>query len=176
MSINKVLVYPRLIVKNTIGRFTSKDIAIISIIDYPHDTLLTKEFIELNHLMEVPQITIWFNDITYKDYHRMSRHVKESLRLFTESDAKLILDFVKTVNEIPRVMTLIIHCEAGVSRSGAVGLWANRYLNLDESLFRRHNSNIYPNSYILKLLSDYSGITKKYLIWWNEHISPDKIF
>ena len=32
-------------------------------------------------------------------------------------------------------ITLIVHCSAGISRSGAVGTFVNQYLNLDTQKF-----------------------------------------
>lgn len=46
----------------------------------------------------------------------------------------------------------IVHCAAGVSRSGAVGSFLSDYYGLDYSEFKRINPQVIPNVYVSKLL------------------------
>lgn len=46
----------------------------------------------------------------------------------------------------------IVHCTAGISRSGAIGMFINELYGEIYSEFIRKNSNIHPNTYILNLL------------------------
>jgi predicted protein tyrosine phosphatase len=48
---------------------------------------------------------------------------------------------------------IYIHCDAGVSRSGAVAKFMQEYLHLDYEEFRRENPQIVPNIAILKALT-----------------------
>ena len=75
--------------------------------------------------------------------------------LFDIEHANKIFDFSKS---IPENATLYINCSAGISRSGAVGCVLNEYLNSDNKedylSFYDINSQIQPNPYVKKILSD----------------------
>jgi len=75
--------------------------------------------------------------------------------LFTSAQARNILDYVSDVSETP----IYVHCAAGVSRSGAVGLFLCRYFGLSEQEFNKLNPHIMPNSYVLAVLMQESGLT-----------------
>ncbi len=49
---------------------------------------------------------------------------------------------------------MIVHCAAGVSRSGAVGLFVRDYFSLDYSEFKRQNPHIVPNLWVSKVLRE----------------------
>ena len=66
---------------------------------------------------------------------------------FTEEMAKQIVRFVQMVDEHP----LLIHCTAGISRSGAVGLAVAEQCGCVEE-FRRGNPDIMPNQLVLRKL------------------------
>jgi predicted protein tyrosine phosphatase len=56
-------------------------------------------------------------------------------RLFNEADAERILDFVGEVR--PRIERLMVHCEAGASRSPAIAAAISRvYFGEDREFFR----------------------------------------
>ena len=80
---------------------------------------------------------------------------KNQFELFTKNHAKIIVDFVDKVKG--KVDLLIVNCEAGISRSGAVGEWLCDYLGLDYAEFRNQNRLIMPNSYVLTKLKRASG-------------------
>jgi predicted protein tyrosine phosphatase len=69
------------------------------------------------------------------------------------SDAELqrIVDFINKHND---KTSFIIHCSAGISRSGAVAtfLYDKFLMQVDKEVFRRENKFIRPNLYILKRL------------------------
>jgi len=48
--------------------------------------------------------------------------------------------------------SLIVHCAAGVSRSGAVGTFAAEYFNIDMDSFRATNRFISPNAKVMTIL------------------------
>lgn len=63
--------------------------------------------------------------------------------------AQSVIDFVdRHKNRI-----FIIHCTAGVSRSGAVGTFVSNYLGKDPVEFRKRNPYILPNPHVLSLLN-----------------------
>lgn len=81
--------------------------------------------------------------------------------LFTANDAQAILEFVHD-NSMP----VLIHCTAGVSRSGAVGecldLYYNRWLcdnRRDHLYFLDNNRQIMPNPIVRRILME--AILKK---------------
>ena len=77
--------------------------------------------------------------------------------LFAPEMAEQIMRFVNDGK-----MPLLVHCTAGISRSGAVGevlnWYFNRYLEtnpVDEDDFTRNNRQILPNSIVRKVFLDY---------------------
>ena len=78
----------------------------------------------------------------------------EGQKLFTEEQAKQVLDFVEG---LAPDATLYVHCQAGISRSGAIGLFiAENYTNQNTQAWRRRHSRINPNSHVYSLLRRYS--------------------
>lgn len=71
--------------------------------------------------------------------------------VFNDFDAKSILQFVDTVVEYG-IKNLIIHCYAGISRSGAIGSVIAFNQGIKHSEFMKINPNIYPNKYIVDLM------------------------
>ena len=73
---------------------------------------------------------------------------------FSEADAKAILDFVCDDS-----MPVIVHCSAGIARSGAVGEALDSYYNCflkrndeDHQWFLQKNKQIRPNTLVKRLL------------------------
>jgi predicted protein tyrosine phosphatase len=69
---------------------------------------------------------------------------------FADEHAEAILDFLEQVEN----SDLIVHCGAGVSRSGAVAEFAAEYFRqkIDPREFTRNNSQIMPNQFVKKIL------------------------
>ena len=74
---------------------------------------------------------------------------KDIYKAMTYEQALDLFDFIKS--NIDK-KTCLVHCHAGVSRSGAVGLFINEYLGQNEERFRVLHPNIAPNPHILSLL------------------------
>ena len=114
---------------------TYKNSAFICINDttgsYYHEPILTEHFNVLN---------LFFDDVETDTCE---------YRAFTENDAKRVISFLD-VNK--NVKLLLVHCGAGVSRSGAIGQFALDYLNGDKDQFNFDNSFILPNSRVLQML------------------------
>jgi predicted protein tyrosine phosphatase len=124
-------------------------------------------------------LSLRFADLTKEQHEKLSDtdKQKQSMYLFTKEQAEGFIKFINSVNE-KDINVLMIHCAAGVSRSGALGLFACRYLDLDEEKFRKDNPNIFPNAHVTQLLIDASGLHKTYEEWWKDTtlISADSIF
>ena len=90
------------------------------------------------------------------NYARIKKGLNEC-QLFTRQQGEEILNFVERNKHIE---TLFIHCSAGISRSGAVGLVINDYYGEETYMeFGNSNTNIRPNFYIVALLRRiYNGI------------------
>ena len=76
--------------------------------------------------------------------------------MFSEEHADKIIDFIKRID---RSMPLIIHCRAGISRSAAVGVELNDYINrflednpADFKQFYLINHDLIPNTHVGKIL------------------------
>lgn len=165
--INTIFVSSRNMVSDIIHSCNKyhKSIGIISIVDYFDGELITESFKEKEQIKDVPYITCWFNDISKDECNSIKyKNVNSLLNddvyiLFNESKAKDIINFVDCIKD--KVKVLIVHCTAGISRSGAVGYWVNKYLGLDENKFMRLNSQIYPNRYVYNILCEVSGLRNK---------------
>jgi predicted protein tyrosine phosphatase len=88
-------------------------------------------------------LTLKFDDITH-EYPERGR----VLILFNESHACAIKDMLDKVGE----GTLIVHCTAGICRSGAIGRFASEYLERDREQFENNHPHIMPNVHVLSLL------------------------
>lgn len=99
-----------------------------------------------------------FDDIVVENYN---------CKLFSKEDAKLIIDFAKSLED--NIETIIIHCHAGICRSGAVALFLNSFLNLNFDEFKKENPYIYPNPFILNTLENISGIKVNVEPFWLVH-------
>lgn len=148
--------------------------ALISIYRNPGSKLITEERAEI--LKECGcehYLNLCFMDITPEEYDRLHKeYPNKTLYLFNEGQAKEIIQFIDKINNllIPR---LFVHCTAGISRSAAVGLFAIRYLNLNEPDFWKTHSWIAPNYHILDTLLTTSNMKKDYEHFW-QYFTIDK--
>ena len=114
-------------------------------------------------------LRLQFDDITDREYNKLP----ECYILFTKAQAHQILDFAEKLfehkDDKDAPYQLVVHCDAGISRSGAVGLFLNNYFNSykedryrDLCWFYDKNINIVPNPYVLALLYEAWNERKKY--------------
>ena len=163
-----IRILPRLHVEYIIEKkvHLSDKWALISI--WSEDELLTPDKIEmLNELSCKKTLSVKFSDLTKDEYERVIKENKKTVFLFEQQHARAIINFVNEIKD--DVDELIVHCRAGISRSGAVGLFVCRYLQLDENEFRKINTGIRPNFYILSVLNEVSEINTNYVEFWENY-------
>lgn len=71
--------------------------------------------------------------------------------LFSEEDAVKVIEFL--TEKVYDGDNLLVHCFAGISRSGAVGTFARELYGLDYDSFLRMNRQIVPNRHVLSTLT-----------------------
>jgi len=141
---------------------------LISINDDPDDLVVTKSSAQL--LADIgcrKTISLNFADITAEHYKEMKDHYEANGQacnaiLFNEDHAKEIVQFVKDVHADKESVVLVAHCYAGISRSGAVGTFANDYAQLDYQKFMDLNPYIMSNPHILSLLRRKADMTPSF--------------
>lgn len=72
------------------------------------------------------------------------------IKAFSIEQAKELVDFIDKQKDKE---SCIVHCAAGISRSGAVGTFVNDYFREDWEEFKRQNPYISPNGLVLSLLN-----------------------
>lgn len=100
-------------------------------------------------------LSICFGDYTEDEYNRLIKtHKKASkkINLMTIDHAVSIISFLNDIREISTIKTLIVQCKAGISRSGAVGLYACRFFGLDENVYLK-SGPIKPNYHVYNTLA-----------------------
>lgn len=106
-----------------------------------NDSQFSESFFKEKH----PNVLrLYFDDIIRPlDFHK----------LFSQEDSDKIIEFSK----INKDSQFIIHCEAGISRSGAVGQFINDiYKKMTLENFKKLNPHISPNYYVYYfLIRDY---------------------
>ena len=93
-------------------------------------------------------MVLYFDDVESENETSPTNTVK--CTPFSESMAEDLYDFiVKNLNR----GQCIVHCEAGISRSGAVGTFICDLSNTPYVSFVQKNPHIYPNSRVLRMLN-----------------------
>lgn len=88
-------------------------------------------------------LPLWFLDIVPRENeHRLDNY------LMTKEQANEIIQFIEETKDIP----LVIHCTAGVSRSGAVGAYASIIRDEEDVFWGEYEKYIHPNNHVLSLL------------------------
>ena len=98
-------------------------------------------------------LSLNFWDIKAEHFENLKKEYSDCV-LFDRSHARDIIEFIDRLNKDKMPSALIIHCHAGISRSGAVATFACDYLNLDYQTFLSDNHEIRANQYILGVLHD----------------------
>lgn len=109
-----------------------------------------------------------FSDVTPKVVQKESKWGSHwdytHLTLFTRIQARSIVEFLME-RDIDK--PLLVHCFAGISRSGAIGAFAGLLYGYDFATLLRDHPHIKPNPWVLSLLTE---------VWENEYdgVHPGK--
>jgi predicted protein tyrosine phosphatase len=95
-------------------------------------------------------LRLWFDDVE-TDMDLWSPTNTIHVEAFNSYQAQDTLDFIKR-NE--KKKTFIVHCTAGISRSGAVGQFIADYFACDKEEFKRMNPHICPNGLVSRMLNN----------------------
>jgi predicted protein tyrosine phosphatase len=88
-----------------------------------------------------------------KSEYEKTEKALQNMVFFDESMAVKVLDFYENIkNTEPDDFTIIVHCGAGISRSGAIGSFGVDYFGIDRDEFLESNKWINPNRHVVKLL------------------------
>lgn len=129
--------------KDEMTLFSTKDLAkdyiVVSINDTNHDTVIydNKNIIDILYLH--------FDDIP----HIIPK--KPELKLMHKHQAYSIKSFIDYYKD--KINNIIVHCTAGISRSGAVGCALSRYLNGCDNYLLATGRYI-PNKHVYKLMCE----------------------
>ena len=111
----------------------------------PEEPPFSRKFWQANNVL-----VLSFDDVDYSD-----PFIFQGTRFMSEADAEAIAAFVESPDPRP----IVVHCTAGISRSGAIGTCLNEYFNkklsLDEAAhqaFLIAHPHINPNLHVMKLL------------------------
>lgn len=180
--IKKIAVLPRRVVRQIIDgehqlpltfswapvTLCSQPWALISICTQPSEKLLNDNDLEKLHELGCQKtLTQYFGDYSNLEYWKTAAaKYQKKIYIFNESHAQEIIQFLEAIHAQPEELSLVVHCDAGISRSGAVGIFACRYFGLDEMKFREINNNIHPNPLVYNQLYETSGLKSDYEIFW----------
>jgi len=95
-------------------------------------------------------LNLVFDDVEH-DGEPSPTNWDEGTRAFTEKQAKEVFDFIQKHRE---KKACIVHCMAGISRSGAIGSFINGYCGGDWEDFKRTNPQINPNARVHRMLNE----------------------
>jgi len=95
-------------------------------------------------------INLEFDDCDH-DGQPSPTNVSKQTKAFSKKQAETLFQFIKKHREKE---TCVVHCMAGISRSGAVGSFINNYIKGDRERFERNNPQILPNGRVLRMLNE----------------------
>lgn len=96
--------------------------------------------------------------LRFDDYADGAEAIHDGATLCGKADIRKIVSFVRDDG-----LPLYVHCAAGMSRSGAVGIAMDEHFNLrtgnqaDHAYFVERNPGLHPNPLVFRLLRDALG-------------------
>lgn len=132
--------------------------ALISIYHDPlRPVITTDEDIEVLRQKGCKKVLpVCFGDYTDKELTEFSEKYKTAhkrINIITHTQACMIVRFIKHLKKYDSIKTLVVQCMQGISRSGAVGLYACRFYNLDENEYFKSGA-IRPNYFVYNKLCE----------------------
>ena len=125
------------------------DFAIISIYSLPNELLFTPQNLDKIKKLGCSDVL----SLLFWDIDPLTEKVGDA-PIFTETHAQEVRNYLDKINCFPNDVVLLVHCDAGISRSGAVATFASNYFNIDFQ-----DEYIKPNPYVLRILNN---------LIWNE--------
>jgi predicted protein tyrosine phosphatase len=92
--------------------------------------------IEINNKNFKELVSLRFHDLDKKldiEYYRDLSGGEKSFVYFSDNDAKKIIDLVK--RNLEKINLIVVHCEAGISRSAGVAAALSKIINNDDTFF-----------------------------------------
>lgn len=129
------------------------ELAIISIVDTDQFNYSRAPYFKQNH---ENVINLQFDDCEHDG--EPSPTQPAGTKAFSEEQAKELFQFIKRNRNKE---TIVVHCMAGISRSGAVGAFINGYAGGDWETFKRMNPQIAPNARVERMLNQAKYNDKK---------------
>ncbi len=141
--INRIFVVPKLLLQRFVAQHPSLLEAhfVISICDPDEARPLPNEH---SHLLNLT-----FCDIAPEDIPEQQR---QRFPVMSPEDADNVVSALKRWHDMSLRGNLIVQCHAGISRSGAVGTFANELLGLSTEQFQKEHPWVEPHPYVLNLL------------------------
>lgn len=103
-------------------------------------------------------LNLYFDDCS-EDYITSDLGELVMGKSFTKDQAQTVIDFLDKQKECG-IDNGIIHCQAGISRSGAVASFTANYFNMNKFVFKSLNPKIISNPHVLSTLNG---------ILWDKH-------
>jgi predicted protein tyrosine phosphatase len=147
--ISRVFVLPKLLLESIVAK---------------HPNLLDAHFVisicDPGELRPLPVshphlLNLTFCDIAPDDVPEDQRQRYPSM---SADDAVAVVNALKRWHESDLRGNLIVHCHAGISRSGALGTFANELLGLNIEQFRKEHPWVDPQPYMLSSLRVTAGL------------------
>ncbi len=122
------------------------DVMLISIVDTDQWIESKEPYFDKNH---ENVFNLQFDDVEH-DGQPSPTNFDKGTKAFSEEQANNLFQFIKKNRD---KATCIVHCMAGISRSGAVGAFINGYCRGDWEEFKRTNPQISPNARVESMLN-----------------------
>lgn len=106
-------------------------------------------------------LRLWFDDCDKDACGTLLNGETYTEKAMNEEQATQIYDFLVKQKENDCNVG-VVHCAAGIARSGAVGTFATEFFDADRKAFKAINPEIIPNGHVLQLLNR---------ILWERHLN-----
>lgn len=113
------------------------------------------------HLLETGGnvLCLSFHDVDPQQFEDCDAAALKRYTIFSPAVADTLVRFLKERSAATdRAQILVVQCQAGVARSGAVGKFALELFRLNRDEFAADNPNILPNEHVLRLLRQTAGL------------------
>ena len=97
----------------------------------------------------------------FDDYGTVPEDEQLRLDAFDFKQAERMYRAIELAHRSPDRINLVVHCGAGVSRSGAVVSFVQQYASLPWAEFSEMNPQIHPNQLVLRTLKEVSGLLRE---------------